>query len=187
VNTVNLETLPAALAGAYRETGPELLNPSTAAFESPAKVYRYELTRTWNPAWPAITWIMLNPSTAGAHTDDPTIGKITRFSRRWAAGGIIVVNLFAYRSAEPAYLRQAADPVGDLNDAFIDHVCAPGRVTVAAWGAHGALGGRGEQVAARLRARDVRLCCLGLTRGGQPRHPLYVSGSTPLQPYREPG
>jgi hypothetical protein len=168
------------------ETGPELLNPSRAAFDFPDRVYRYQLTRTWNPAWPSITWIMLNPSTADAFTDDATIAKIVKsFARPWAAGGITVVNLFAWRATDPAGLRTAGDPVGARNDEFIADVCQPGGIVIAAWGAHGSLGGRGPAVARALAARGVELRCLGLTYGGHPRHPLYVSRRTPLQPYQE--
>lgn len=188
---MNPETLPpetaAALAGVFWETGPELLNPSRAAFESPAKVYRYELTRTWNPDWPPVTWLMLNPSTADAYADDATIKKITKgFAREWGAGGVTVVNLFAYRSAEPADLRRAADPVGPLNDIFIRRACCQATVVVAAWGAHGGLRDRAETVTRMLAAAGARLLCLGMTRDGHPRHPLYVPGATPLRPFGEP-
>jgi hypothetical protein len=166
------------------ETGPELINPSRAAFSRDRR-YRYQLTRTWNPGWPPITWLMLNPSTADAFADDATIVKVTRFARLWGAGGITVVNLFAYRSTEPAGLRTAADPVGARNDAFIRDVCRQPAVMVAAWGAHGDLHDRAAAVTRLLTGAGVRPLCLGTTKDGHPRHPLYVKGGTPLQPYKE--
>jgi hypothetical protein len=168
------------------ETGPELLNPGRAAL-SPNRVYRYQLTRTWNPQWPPVTWIMLNPSTADAFTDDATIKKITRtFTRPWGAGGITVVNLFAYRATEPARLRAAADPVGARNDAFIRDACCQATVVVAAWGAHGQLHDRAAAVTRMLTGAGVRPLCLGTTKDGHPLHPLYVKGDTPLRPYGGP-
>ena len=171
--------------GIIWETGPELISPGRAAFDD-GRLYRYQLTRTWNPAWPAIIWLMLNPSTAGAFTDDATITRCTAFARANQAGGITVVNLFAYRATRPADLRQAADPVGPLNDLFILEACRRPGVVVVAWGTHGGLRGRAAAVTRLLTAAGVRPLCLGTTRDGYPRHPLYVPGATPLQPYREP-
>lgn len=168
-----------------REQGPELFAPAEAVFD-PSRTYRYRLTRTWNTEWPPVTWIMLNPSTADAGIDDPTIRRCSAFARSWSAGGIIVANLFAYRATQPSVMRQAADPVGPLNDQYIREACRTGAVTVAAWGAHGALAGRAEAVTRMLRADGVQLSCLGTTRDGHPRHPLYVPGSTPLSPYAGP-
>jgi hypothetical protein len=165
-----------------REHGPELLTPSEAVFDL-SRAYRYRLTRTWNQEWPPVTWIMLNPSTADAFSDDPTIRRCTGFSRAFAAGGMIIVNLFAYRATEPSALRGVADPVGPLNDRHVREACQAGAVTIAAWGAHGALAGRAEAVTAMLRAAGVQLSCLGTTRDGHPRHPLYVPGSVPLTPW----
>ena len=41
---------------------------------------------------------MVNPSTADAETDDPTIRKVKGFSERAGYGHIIVGNLFAFRA-----------------------------------------------------------------------------------------
>jgi hypothetical protein len=51
---------------------------------------------------------------------------------------------------------------------------------IAAWGNHGSLMGRAEQVRALLGPLYV----LSLTQQGQPRHPLYVSGSARSKPWR---
>lgn len=169
--------------GLVWEYGPELIAPAAAAF-SRDRSYRYALTRTWDPGWPPLVWVMLNPSTADAFTDDPTISRVTGFSRRAGAGGIIVVNLFAYRAVKPSQLRQAADPVGPLNDLVLSWYCQP-RVTAAvAWGAHGQMAGRGPAVTAMLAAREVRLLCLGTVQNGQPRHPLYVPQATEMAAFR---
>ena len=129
-----------------------------------------------------MTWIMLNPSTADAFADDPTIRRCASFARREGCGGIKVVNLFALRATDPRELRRHPDPVGACNDRVID-AHARGLVVVA-WGAGGALGGRDADAARILEAAGVTPVCLGVTAGGQPRHPLYVRGDTPLVPWR---
>lgn len=173
-----------ARAAVVRDIGPELVNPAEAVFD-PSRTYRYLLTRTWDETWPPATWVMLNPSTADAFADDPTIRRCISFARAWRAGGISVVNLFAYRATRPAGLRQAADPVGGLNDEFILGACRDAAVVVAAWGAHGALGGRAASVSRMLAEARVGLHCLGTTRDGHPRHPLYVPASAAAEPYQE--
>jgi hypothetical protein len=165
-----------------RETGPELVSPAGAVF-SPDRVYRYLLTRTWDTRAPLVTWAMLNPSTADCLADDPTIRRCKAFARAWGRGGIQVVNLFGYRATQPAALRTASDPVGPLNDLFIREACQPPGVVVAAWGAHGDFRGRAAEVTRTLAAAGIRMHCLGTTKGGHPRHPLYVPGDTPLEPF----
>jgi hypothetical protein len=164
-----------------RETGAGLFDPPTAAFDL-TRTFRYHLTRTWEPSRAPLVWIMLNPSTADADEDDRTIGRCAEFARRENAGGISVVNLFAFRATKPAELRRHRAPVGGLNDAFIVTEC-PARTVVAAWGAHGTYLYRDREVAELLAAVGVPLRCLGVTAGGHPRHPLYVRGDAPLVPY----
>jgi hypothetical protein len=131
------------------------------------RAYRYMLTRRWGPG-PVLTWIMLNPSTADALKDDPTIRACIKFARRDGYGGIVVVNLFALRSPHPGVLAAHTSPVGPLNNAVISAVC--GREAAAAWGAGGSLLGRDKAVAGMLAGTDLR--CLGLTKDGFPKHPL---------------
>jgi hypothetical protein len=165
-----------------RETGAALIYPPTAVFD-PLKVYRYELTRTWSAA-PPWAWCMRNPSTADALRDDQTVTRCCRFARAGGAGGIVAVNLFAWRATDPAELARQPDPVGELNDAFILQACtAPGRVVVAAWGCHGTLCGRDAAVTRMLATEGVRLMCLGTTKGGQPLHPSRLPAAAQLIPY----
>jgi hypothetical protein len=95
----------------------------------------------------------------------------------------VVVNLFAFRSTDPKSLRRApVDIVGVLNDETIRRAVGRSMVTLAAWGAGGELGGRGAAVAARYS----NMMCLGTTRDGEPRHPLYVARAVEPTPYRRP-
>jgi hypothetical protein len=100
------------------------------------------------------------------------------WSQRLGAGEIVIVNLFAYRTTKPKELHAAArdgiDVVGDRNDQAIRDATTGAMRTVAAWGAHGWLLGRGALAVGLL---DQPLC-LGTTRRGEPRHPLYVPQAT---------
>ena len=159
---------------------------ATAVFDSKARIYRYLLTRIWDPSIPPVVFLMLNPSTADALEDDATIRRLSGpkgFARTLGGGGLIVVNLFALRSTDPRVLRDHPDPVGPLNDAFIRQATAGAHTVVAAWGAGGGQHGRGARVTQALTARYTALHCLGVTAAGQPRHPLYLPGDAALKPY----
>jgi hypothetical protein len=142
-----------------------------AAFSRDGR-YRYRLWRHWDGSRPAIVFCMLNPSTADARRDDPTIRRCIGFARRWGYGGVEVVNIFALRATDPRTLRSARDPIGPRNDAFMLRAAARSPVVIA-WGIHGALRGRGA-TALRMLGRRTRLLALGRTRSGAPRHPLYL-------------
>lgn len=143
---------------------------------SPCQRYRYQLTRTWDEKLPAVAFVGLNPSTADANIDDPTVRRCIGFARDWGFGALVLVNLFALRSTEPSKLYSACEPVGPENDRWLQLAGDNAETVVAAWGVHGELHGRCRAVQ-RLFAN---LKCLGKTRDGHPRHPLYLSKNTPL-------
>ncbi len=175
-------TPAAATARAARRRAAEPGVVRGAARFDRAEVYRYSLRRTWNRHGPRIVWVCLNPNRADATHDDPTIRRCIGFSRRWGFGSLEVVNLFALRARDPKALRSAADPVGPGNDAALRSALRRADCVVAAWGAHGRLGDRDRAAARWLRsARTLR--CFGLTRDGQPRHPLYLRGTTRLRAF----
>jgi hypothetical protein len=149
--------------------------------------YRYLLTHRWTPPTdpaPNAVFILLNPSTATATTDDPTVRRCVRFARRERCGGLVILNLFAVRATDPRALARHPDPVGAHNDLFL-RLYTSGHTgpVIAGWGVHGDLGGRAATVTARLRAARVELVCLGTTTAGHPRHPLYLRADTPIRPY----
>lgn len=148
--------------------------------------YRYSLRRCWNPERPTVYWIMLNPSTASALTDDATVRRCVGFAKSWKAGAIVIRNLFAWRSRSPALLWKATEPVGPENDDWIrDLAQTPGQLVVA-WGAF-SNPRKGERVAEVLRILgDRQLLCLGTTDAGQPRHPLFVRADAKLVPWAPP-
>ena len=123
---------------------------------------------------------MLNPSTADAHDDDPTLRRCLGFARRWGFEALTVVNLFAWRSPQPDELRIVADPVGPRTARVLRAAIREGDAVIAAWGNLApALRPRAARVASMLPPGTLTL---GLTQQGQPRHPLYVPQSTePVQ------
>lgn len=115
--------------------------------------------------------IGLNPSTADAERDDPTIRRCIGFARDWGFGGLWVVNLFAFRATRPANLKTAADPVGPHNDMWLRRIAGRSGRIVAAWGNHGRFMGRSDRVGAMF---GRRLEVIRLNAGGEPAHPLYL-------------
>lgn len=143
--------------------------------------YRYSLYRGWDKTKPCCVFIMLNPSTADDKQDDPTIRRCIGYAKDWGCGGLVVVNLFAYRATYPLALKHVDDPVGPLNDKHIrDEVWAVahfGGIVVCAWGSHGHLFNRGKNVEQILRKVGTKPFCLKTTKAGHPSHPLYLNKS----------
>ena len=92
---------------------------------------------TWDDIRPVVMFIMLNPSTADATADDPTIRRCIGFTHDWGYGGVRVGNLFAWRTPYPQALRSALDPIGRHNDSALCELAEGAALVVAAWGVNG--------------------------------------------------
>ena len=136
---------------------------------SRCKHYRYWLKREWDSELPTCAFICLNPSTADASTDDPTLRRITHFATDWGYGSVWVVNLFAFRSTDPTGLMHIEDPVGARNNYWLRKITKEAELAVAAWGN---LGRYLERDKWMVRHR-ADLHCLGITKSSMPKHPLY--------------
>jgi len=154
-------------------TSDRLLLPRGAQL-SPCGAYRYRLWRRWDTSTLPVTFIMLNPSTADAEKDDPTIRKCCKFARRWGYGGIEVVNLFALRATSPRALYRSPHPIGEHNDDAIVDRSRASALVVCAWGNHGKLLQRSHDVLKLLREHSYVAHALRVTRQNQPGHPLYL-------------
>ena len=143
--------------------------------------YRYALKRLPIPSKGFVCFVGLNPSTADEIVDDPTIRKCIKYSLSWGYGGIIMVNLFAFKSKAPLNLYDEEDPIGILNDNFIREASNRACRTIAAWGNHGKHMSRGNQVLAILKEPF----CFGYTKAGEPKHPLYLPDDLKPKPYME--
>lgn len=155
---------------------------------SPCERYRYTLEHVIDPLLPTrrVMWVGLNPSTADENKLDPTLRRVRAFSAGWGFSSFVMTNLFAFRATDPKVMYASGDPVGPENDTWLRGVAGTCELVVAAWGS-GQLAGqflfRSTAVRRSLEAAGAKLHCIGTTRDGFPRHPLYVAGSTPLQPY----
>lgn len=136
--------------------------------------YRYLLQRSWDVRQQAVCFIMLNPSTADASLDDPTIRRCLGFAKDLGFGQLEVVNLFGLRATDPKVMRSHADPIGPENDEQLIRSATICHQTICAWGAHGTHKDRGRAVLALLRRAGVQPHALRLTKAGHPAHPLYL-------------
>ena len=147
--------------------------------------YRYRLRRKWGNGRPC-GFVMLNPSTANALHDDPTIRRCVGFAKAWGCSELIVVNLFAVRATSPRDMMRADDPVGSENKEHVQRAATyvagggddfSGSRTgpfVCAWGAHGSFIGQDNTLLGWLEDVGVSPLSLRITKHGHPAHPLYL-------------
>jgi len=158
------------------------------AIMSPCLKYRYILRREiqqpirWNKR---CLFVMLNPSTADAFIDDPTIRRCVGFAKSWGGTSMTVVNLFALRATNPKELSASNDPIGpENNEHLLEEMNShhAGGIIVAAWGAHKFATDRAAHFMAAYH--QFSIFCLGQTKLGAPRHPLYVRGNKEREFYK---
>lgn len=151
-------------------------------------LFRYSLWRRWARGR-QMTFVMLNPSTAGAAKDDPTLRRCIRFAKSQGCGRVTVVNLFPYRTHKPKYLLEARDAGIDVTGgpdggapilSAIDGVTSHGDILVAAWGAHPIAKSSTRAVLIAEVAERIPVRCYGMTKDGSPKHPLYLPADSPL-------
>ena len=140
--------------------------------------YRYTLVREFLTGEGTAVFILLNPSTADESSDDPTVRRCIGYTKHWGYRRLIVVNSFALRSTDPKALYLEKDPIGPDNDAWIMTCAKMSNVVVCGWGPHGILNHRSFDL--RHLLVPFKPKCLGKTRDGEPRHPLYLRGDAPL-------
>ncbi len=147
-------------------------------------LYRYYLTRSWGSG-SLCTFIMLNPHKANADITDPTIRRCMGFAKAWGFDGIEAVNLFAVKEGDPSKLKGYTDPVGPDNDEWLRNTIINSEFLLVAWGNHGDIMNRGEEVLKMCNNLEKTIHCLMVNKNGQPKHPLYVSGSAVPMLYSE--
>ena len=138
--------------------------------------YRYQLSRTWDEEKPKVLFLMLNPSTADANIDDPTIRRVVNFASSWGYGGVFVGNLYALRSTDPAALGTADDPIGKDNLHHVKTLVGMTDRVVYAWG--------------NKKKEPEWLCnlvdkpyCIDISKEGIPKHPLYLKKELQPKPF----
>lgn len=158
---------------------------ANAAELSADGLYRYSLTRVWDAAKGKVVFIGLNPSTADASVDDPTIRRCVGFAQALGAGRLVMLNLFAWRATDPADLPGYRRAVGPDNDEALRRESAGALYVIAAWGAFPLAAERAAEVRTLLSARGP-MHCLRRTKSGAPSHPLYLPANLRPIPYEAP-
>ena len=151
------------------------------AIFSKCRTYRYALFRWWDKEKPYVNFIGLNPSTADETKDDPTIRRCIRFAKDWGYGGLCMTNLFAFRATDPKAMKAHPFPIGPDNTKHIMDWSSKASMIVFAWGTHGIHEER-DMVITDLIPNGM---CLGKTKNGHPRHPLYMKATTKLRMFDE--
>jgi hypothetical protein len=146
---------------------------------SPCGAYRYALMRRFGTGSRMVLFVGLNPSTADGSHDDPTIRRCVSFVARLGFDGLWMSNLFAFRATDPRALRGVPDPIGPDNDLWFERLAAQTQLAIVGWGN----GGCRQERVARVLAGLSNVYCFGKTALGQPRHPLYLPRTTPLEAY----
>lgn len=169
----------------------------SAFMHGPGDCYRTWLSRVWgrrpsrHEFLPAhfVLWIGLNPSTADARHNDPTIGREMDFSMEWDCDALVKCNIADYRATHPEdLLKPGVDPCSRINLPLIRDIAKHADKIVVGWGAMAkvqSLTHLAVNVESALRADGHKLWCFGLTKNGSPKHPLYVLGGTPLVEFEE--
>jgi hypothetical protein len=143
---------------------------------SPCRTWRYRLERRWTDG-EAVGFILLNPSTADESKDDPTIRRCIGYAKAWGFGGLVLGNIFALRSTDPAKLYTVDDPIGPANNKWLRKIVGGCETVVCGWGVHGECGFRGQEVLGLIRSMGRAPKALRVTKSGQPGHPLYLPSS----------
>ncbi len=150
---------------------------------SPCKRYRYLLRRVWDKKLPRALVVMLNPSIADDQVDDPTIRSLFRLLRSLGYGSFEVVNVFGLISTDPGELSKHTDPIGPRNHIVIEGAIGRCDVAIFAWGAHPMAQQYAGDIQNAIRSCRPAVYCFGKTKGGEPKHPLYLKTGTQLEVY----
>ena len=142
--------------------------------------YRFSFKREWDKSKKKILYILLNPSTATELKNDPTITRIERHSKILKMGSFTVCNLFALREKNPKLLKKHKYPLGKENDSFIEKYSLEAEIIVCAWGNEGEYMNQSEKIKNLLLTMNHQAYVFGLTKKGNPKHPLYLSYKTSL-------
>jgi hypothetical protein len=166
-----------------------------ALFAGENDQYRLILTRKWVNLFTAgtrlqknfVLWICLNPSVADANVDDPTINRVIDFSMEWGFDGLAMMNVCDYRATYPHdLLKPDVVPRSKGNLPLIRDTAKQASKIVCAWGnIHADLRHFAVDVESALRQDGHRLWCLGLNKGGTPKHPGRLAASTELVEFKE--
>lgn len=147
--------------------------------------YRYLLSRQWADEGKTAMFIMLNPSTATAFVDDPTVRRCVDFAKKWGYGCLEIANLFGFRATDPKALNGLSEKeaVGPDNDTLLMSAASKADLVVLACGTGGTRYSREFKVRAMLHKAGIQPHYLKLTKTGMSCHPLYLPSTLQPVPY----
>lgn len=146
-------------------------------------IYRYDLLRQWQSG-KLCCFIGLNPSTADANLDDPTIRRCIGFAKKFGYAGFIMLNAYSYRATKPSDMLAYSEPIGRCTDEFLAKIFADKAIghCIACWGNN--ISQRRQNAVLNLAKASARqLYCFGLTKQNKPKHPLYLPKTSELQAF----
>lgn len=164
-----------------------------SAIISPCGQYRYRLDREMpkrdSVHGPLVfAYFGVNPSTADATIDDATVRKWNGFTVRNGGTRYIVGNAFAYRATDVRTLGTVTNPYGLLNSRYLTDIADEADILVPCWGDRAKvpknLRARFDDVLSMLLECGKPVLTFGLTKGGDPKHPLMLGYDTPLTNWR---
>ncbi len=162
--------------------------------------YRWILKRELLKGEKTIVFIGLNPSKGNSVNNDRTLIRIIKFCSKWNYKIIYIINLFGLISKSPLQLLKVSDPVGDYNDLVTFQVLEFWSKNVnchlwLGWGDKGKINKRDLKVLQKIKefsnlnvkeySPSKRLFCLGLSKKGNPRHPLYMPNESFLRQFEQ--
>jgi hypothetical protein len=160
-----------------------------AAIISDDDKYRYVLTRVWKKSKPQLLIIGINPSTADASQDDPTIRRLTQFAQANGFGGFLMLNLFAYRASKTHVLRDKIHVVslehiiGPENDKYLKTNIKKADKVICMWGRYAKL----PSINRAMKVYDMipkdKRFCFGYNNDDSPTHPLFSPNPLTLRPF----
>jgi len=164
---------------------------------SECRSYRWILKRELLSGKKTVVFIGLNPSKANSSNNDRTLVRIINFCSRWNYKNIYIINLFGLISKSPSLLSKSLDPVGNHNNLITLKVLEFWSENIncdlwLGWGDKGQLNGRDLKVLEIIKNLSnfksnenysKRILSLGLSKKGNPLHPLYMPNESFLRPF----
>ena len=130
-----------------------------------------------------VCFVMLNPSTADAQQNDPTVRRCLGYASQWGYDKLTVLNIFAYRATDPKELLKQSDPVGPDNEStFLTTIPKCDKI-ICAWGNHGDIEDQDVRALEWIMQYKQPYALKVNRKTGSPAHPLYLPSDLKPEPY----
>ena len=158
------------------------------AFFTPDGLHRTCLWRIWDTDKNLVVYIGLNPSTANANKNDPTITRLIQLTKDNGYGGFYMHNLFTLISSKPKalYGKAREEVIHPDHEGVFEHNLARVKTVVFCWST---IADRKELHwrALEIMERFPNALCFGRNQNGSPKHPLYLPSDTKLRSFIDNG